>query len=337
VRGVTAFLEPALAAGAPVLVAVPGDNLGVLRSALAGRDTRVRFADMTVAGRNPGRILPTVLLPFAADHPGERPWIVGEPVWPGRTADEYPECVAHEALINAAFAGRDAAILCPYDAAGLDEVSVADAARTHPAFLRPAGDRVPSRRYADPLALAAECNVPLPPVPTGAAALAYDAAVGLGAVRRFVSAQARGAGLADDRADDLVVAVNELAANTIAHTPGEGTVRVWAEGGQVRCQVDDGGYLADPLAGRIPPAVDVPGGRGLILVHRLCDLVRVHRGVGGTAVRLHVDGAARLSRARSQAPQPGCPAVAASDGAGASAARSGPRAAGRSRRSTAAR
>jgi hypothetical protein len=67
--GTTGFVRAAVAAGDPVLVAVPGSNLELLRGALADVADRVRFADMAVAGRNPGRIIPGVLLAFAAAIP----------------------------------------------------------------------------------------------------------------------------------------------------------------------------------------------------------------------------------------------------------------------------
>jgi anti-sigma regulatory factor (Ser/Thr protein kinase) len=283
----TSFVRSALAAGDPVLVAVPGDNLRLLREALADVADRVRFADMAVAGRNPGRIIPGVLLQFAAAHPGRRVSIIGEPIWPSRTALEYPACAAHEALINAVFADRDAAILCPYDAARLNPAAVDDAWRTHPTMLDTRGLR-PSPWYTDPLATAARFNLPLPPPPPHAATIRYDCELALSNVRGFVVSQAGAAGLTGDRLVDLTVAVNELAANTIEHTTGGGTLAIWTEPGHVVCQVEDQGKLADPLAGRIPPPPHHAGGRGLILTHQLCDLVRIHTGSRGTAIRLHM-------------------------------------------------
>ncbi|MCZ9342699.1 ATP-binding protein, partial [Streptomyces sp. TRM76130] len=51
------------------------------------------------------------------------------------------------------------------------------------------------------------------------------------------------------------------------------------------CEVRDAGRLADPLAGRRPAARDQRGGRGLLLVNLVSDLVRVHTGPDGTTVR----------------------------------------------------
>nr|BFE73172.1 sensor histidine kinase [Actinoplanes digitatis] len=230
--GTTGFVRSALDAGDPVLVAVPGPNLDLLRGALAEAAVRVTFADMAVVGRNPGRIIPGVLTAFAGAHPGRRAWIVGEPIWPGRTELEYPACAAHEALLNAVFAGRDVAILCPYDVAGLPATAVRDAWRTHPVIVD-GGARRPSGAYADPLVTAAGFNLPLPPVPPGAASMAYDGELQLAAVRRFVLGHATGV-LAADRADDLVLAANELAANTVEHAAGGGRITVWTEPGLAR-------------------------------------------------------------------------------------------------------
>ncbi|MEU4422401.1 sensor histidine kinase [Actinoplanes sp. NPDC024001] len=286
--GTTTFVRSAVEAGEPVLVAVPEPNLTRLREALSGL-SGVDFADMAVAGRNPGRILPGVLLRFAAAHAGRRVAIIGEPIWPARTAVEYPACAAHEAMINAVFQGRDAAILCPYDATGLELSRLHDAWRTHPVMIV-GGARRPSPWYADPFAAAADFNRPLPDVPAYADALAYHDVSCLTTIRRFVTGRATAAGLSADRADDLVAAVNELAENTLVHTSGGGAVSVWREPGLLVCQIDDHGYLADPFAGRIPPDPRTEGGRGLILAHQLCDLVRIHARDDGTSIRLHMGG-----------------------------------------------
>lgn len=57
--------------------------------------------------------------------------------------------------------------------------------------------------------------------------------------------------------------------------------------GQLVCEVRDAGRLADPLAGR-PPERGQLGGRGLMLVHYVADLVRVHTGDDGTPVRFYL-------------------------------------------------
>jgi anti-sigma regulatory factor (Ser/Thr protein kinase) len=123
--------------------------------------------------------------------------------------------------------------------------------------------------------------------PDGADELQYTTS--LTAVREFTAARARSAGLPPHRVTDLVIATAELAANTLAHTNGPGTVTFWATDDEVVCQVQDQGQITDPLAGRVRPAPDASGGgRGLWLVHQVCDQVEIHSSQAGTTVRLHM-------------------------------------------------
>ena len=285
--GTVPFVRDGLAAGEPVAVAVPGPNLRLIRDALGDDAERVLLRDMTLAGRNPGRIIPTVLLAFADAHPGRRVRLIGEPIWAGRTDTEYPACAQHEALINAAFAGRNATILCPYDTELLHPDWVDDAYRTHP-VLWDAGGPFDSAHYQDPVAVAATFNQALPAPPAGAATIAVDL-VTLPAARRFVTAHALSAGVEGQRVADLALAVNELAANAVEHGGGTGDLTIWSDREHLICQVTDGGHVSDPLAGRIPvPPDGRGGGRGLLLVNQLCDLVRLHTTPHGTTVRVYL-------------------------------------------------
>jgi hypothetical protein len=58
VTALVPFAEDGLAAGEPVAVAVPPDNAAVLHAELGQHAEKVRWIDMTVAGRNPGWIIP---------------------------------------------------------------------------------------------------------------------------------------------------------------------------------------------------------------------------------------------------------------------------------------
>jgi anti-sigma regulatory factor (Ser/Thr protein kinase) len=280
------FVRDGLDANEPVAAAVPPGNLALLRTALGADADQVVWRDMTVAGRNPGAIIPTVLLAFANAHPGRRVRIIGEPIWAGRTGAEYPACAQHEALINAAFADRSATILCPYDVAALDPAWVDDAHRTHPVMVT-ATRRWDSPHYDDPVAVAADFNQPLPDPPPNAATVAVDIFT-VRSARRFAAGYAGRAGLAPERIPDLELAVNELAANSIRHGGGSGRLAVWVQDTHLACQLSDTGLLTNPLAGRIPPAPGSSGGRGLMMVNQLCDLVRVHTTADGTTVRVHM-------------------------------------------------
>jgi anti-sigma regulatory factor (Ser/Thr protein kinase) len=282
--GTITYIRRGLAAGEPVMVAVPSENLKLIREEIGSQP--VLTHDMSAEGRNPGRILPGVLLAFAQAHPGRRVRIVGEPMWPARTPLEYPACAQHEALINAAFHGRDASILCPYDAAHLGDAVLHDARRTHP-LVETSGTLAVSADYGDPVDVVAGFNVPLTAPPAHAAAMTVTP-VNLAEIRRLAGAQGVEAGLPRDRIADLVLAVNELATNTVLHAGSTGTVRIWIEAAHLVCDVTDSGHLANPLAGRLPAPVDQAGGRGLLLVNHLCDLVRVHTRPAATTIRIYI-------------------------------------------------
>ncbi|MGN9816789.1 anti-sigma factor RsbA family regulatory protein [Streptomyces sp. SD11] len=282
--GTVPFIREGLAVAEPVAVAAPAARLDLITAALGPAAEDVHLVDMTLAGRNPGRIIPSVLRAFADARPGVRVRIIGEPIWPGRTAVEYPACVQHEALINEAFSGRDVTILCPYDARSLPKDVLADAHATHPVLIT--GGRERASGAYDPAKVLARCNEPLSPLP-GAAMFRYDAQA-LPAARDFALAQARERGMSAVRLQDLALVVAELTTNSVVHAGGAGTLRLWAESEQIVCQVQDFGRLADPLAGRRPAHPGQIGGRGLLLVHYLSDLVRLHTGDTGTTIRSYV-------------------------------------------------
>ncbi|MFE1292961.1 anti-sigma factor RsbA family regulatory protein [Streptomyces sp. NPDC058751] len=278
------FVSDGVAAGEPVAVAVPAPRLELLRGALGPLGAGVRWIDMTRAGRNPGRIIPSVLRAFADAHQDVRVRIVGEPVWHGRTAVEYPACVQHEALINKAFAGRHVTILCPYDGNALPPDVIADAHVTHPVVIS-AGRQSVSAAY-DPDGALARFNRELRH-PPGAATVRFDAEL-LPAAREFALAEARDRGMTAARLQDLNLVVAELTTNSVVHGGGSGTLRIWAESERIVCETQDTGRLSDPLAGRHPVRPDQIGGRGLFLVHFLSDLVRVHTDASGTTVRSYL-------------------------------------------------
>ncbi|MFE5400765.1 anti-sigma factor RsbA family regulatory protein [Streptomyces sp. NPDC056580] len=289
--GVVPFVRGALAAGEPVAVAVPGEKLRLIRDALGADAGAVRCLDMREAGRNPGRIIPGVLHAFADGRPpGRRVRIVGESVWADRSAAEYPACAQHKALVNTAFRGREVTVLSPYDSARLSERALADAHANHPFVIPPgATEPRPSEAY-DPEGVVARYNRPLPfpPVPGPAVlALAYGGGA-LSRARRLVTEHGRRLGLTGLRVQDLSLITAELTTNSVVHGGGTGVLTVWAEDGHVLLEVRDRGRLTDPLAGRRPAVRGRSGGRGLLLVNLLSDLVRTYTAESGTTIRAYL-------------------------------------------------
>lgn len=281
--GTTGFVRAALELGDPVMVAVPEPNLTLLREELGTDAAGVTLVDMARVGRNPGRLIPAVLREFVDSHPRGRPCVVGEPIWPGRDPDERAGCTQHEALVNLAFAGCAATFLCTYDAAVLTPAVLADAAATHPVLIQDGRQRA-SDTYDHGLIIRRRGDALTDP-PVEPEVFPFDTTT-LADVRAIVVEAARRAGIAEDRALDAELAASELAANSLAHGGGKGTLRAWVEDRHLLLDISDAGRITDPLAGGSPGRVGVPGGRGLFLVQQLADLVLIQTGRTGTTVRI---------------------------------------------------
>jgi anti-sigma regulatory factor (Ser/Thr protein kinase) len=283
--GLMPDLRSAIDADGAILVAVGDDRAELLRGALGAGAERVRFADMERLGRNPACIIPAWREFMATASSGPRLGI-GEPVWPGRSDAELIECRRHESLLNLAFdGGRPWRLLCPYDTRALTPDVLADARHNHPHVGR-AGVSVSCDDYVEPPTVLS-WDGPLPSPPAEPAEMVFKRD-DLALVRMFVSDHAKRAGFDKERLSDLVLAVNELATNSMRHGGGRGLLSVWRENGTFLCEVHDRGRITDPLAGReLPPALD-GGGRGLWLVNHLCDLVQVRSSEAGNVIRLHM-------------------------------------------------
>jgi anti-sigma regulatory factor (Ser/Thr protein kinase) len=278
------FIQASRARGDAVFVAVPERNAQLVHRDLGDDSAQVTLVDMAELGRNPARIIPA-LLTYAGKHRGQHVCCIDEPIWPGRTAAEMQEAIRHEALINLAFRDSPVTVLCTYDSAGLPGSVIADAASTHPAVIKDWRETA-SAKYLRPPDLPPRCNRALPRPPAHAETLGYSD--DLRPVRSFVSSKARCAGLTPPRIIDLVLATTELAANTLRHTEGGGTVQVWQTGEEIICQVADTGQITDPLARHRAPSNELLGGKGLWLVNQVCDLVQARTGQAGTTTRLHM-------------------------------------------------
>jgi anti-sigma regulatory factor (Ser/Thr protein kinase) len=274
------FVRAGQACDEPVLVAVPAVQLP--RDWILPAGAHVTLTDMAAMGRNPARIIPT-LHAFCARYRGHRVRYLGESAWPGRSDAEQQETARHEALLNLAFADTDISIFCPYSAL-LPKSVIAEARSTHP-IMRTDGTESASMAYLGPAEYLVKLDTPLR-APAAAEALEYRR--DLRPVRALVAAVAQRAGLPPSRRTDLVIAASEVAANTLRHTCGAGTARVWATDSEVLCQFEDSGFINDPLAGHCRPTGDLPGGQGLWLVNQLCDLAEIRTSELGTTVRLHM-------------------------------------------------
>ena len=278
---VTDFVCEGLAAGEPTMVAVPGRKLDLLQG--AAEMGGAHFADMAELGRNPGRIIPAIH-EFVDQYSGSPTRFVGEPIWLGRNADETTEAIRHEALINLSFANSDMTVLCPYDTDTLPKRVVHESWRIHPVLIDGGSPRV-SGSYGDPREVYRDDAWPLTLPPEGEVR-EFQSDLDLATLRLWVQHFRLSANLSIERVDDFVLAVSEVASNSVLYGGGAGELRMWCDDrGAVVSEVRDNGHIADPLVGRYPPGPDLDV-HGLWLVNQLCDLVQVRSGPAGTCVRL---------------------------------------------------
>jgi anti-sigma regulatory factor (Ser/Thr protein kinase) len=282
-QGTMPFIQDGLNADEPVLVVVDADKIGALRSVLGTDARRVSFRDMAEVGRNPARIIPA-WREFVDQRAGEGSVRgIGEPVWAARSPEELNECRRHEALLNVAFAGGTPwRLLCPYDTSTLGPDVIAEAGHSHP-FLSDGRARQESAGYLGDGWTGGGGD--LPEAPGDAVSVDFEAGP-LDALRGFVADHARAA-LGPDELADLLLAVSEVAANSVVHGGGCGSLRLWGSGNGVVCEIRDRGWIREPLVGRVLPALEGDRGRGLWMVNQLCDLMELRSAPTGTVIRLH--------------------------------------------------
>jgi anti-sigma regulatory factor (Ser/Thr protein kinase) len=282
------FVLDGVAASEPVLLVLSAAKIDRIRSELNGDGDGILFADLDAVGPNPARIIPAWRKFLDEQTAAGRPVRgVGEPIWPDPRPDELVESQRHESLLNLAFADAPAfRLLCPYDVDALDEGVIAEALRSHP-YVVEDGVRRASPSYRGLSAIAEPFDDPLPSPPASVQELSFDAE-SLATVRRLIASRAADAGLGAARTNDLVLAVNEIATNSVRHGGGTGTLRVWVGTRWFVCEIEDRGHIDDPMVGREVPPPDRPDGRGLWIANHICELVQVRTFGTRSVVRLHM-------------------------------------------------
>ncbi len=176
--------------------------------------------------------------------------------------------------------------MCPYDLGALDPTIIDEAQRSHP-FIRRGSTQRESASYHGIAAATASFDAPLLEPPGEPSELAFDRR-SLVSLRGLVSEQAANAGLGAAKIADLVLAVSEVATNSLRYGGGHGTLRTWQEADALVCEICDAGHINHPLVGRERPTTNAGNGRGLWLVNQLCDLVELRSFSAGTTVRLRM-------------------------------------------------
>jgi anti-sigma regulatory factor (Ser/Thr protein kinase) len=287
-EGTTAFIRQGLEGNEAILVIVDAPKVDLLRSELGDDAYRVRFADMAEVGRNPARIIPT-FRDFVNEHTltGRSFRGIAEPISNARSPSALVECQRHESLLNLAFDGAPAwRLQCPYDVSALSQEVIDEACRSHP-IVRVEGLDTLSANYRDIGSVAAPFEAPLPEPRVTPEVTTFELG-DLGDLRLFARTRALAFGLSESKAGDLVLALNEIATNSLRHGGGKGALRLWAEEGYVISEIRDDGRIDRPMIGRERPVYGQASGLGVWLANQVCDLVQIRTFPNGSAVRIHM-------------------------------------------------
>ncbi|MCQ0005533.1 sensor histidine kinase [Actinomadura madurae] len=293
--GAVPFLSAGVDAGDRVLAVCGPAREALLRDALGPAAGGVEFTEAAAWYEHPSRTL-SDCLSDACDtaRQGRRLRLLGEPVWATRPPLEVVEWQRAEAVLNIAFRGTGAAIMCPY-AASLPASVVAAGRKTHPETVRGAR-AVANPGFLNPWTFCGQCDdEPLPPPPAGADTLDIDRP-DLYWLRAYVADCARQTPLPEEDRQRLLVAVTEIVTNALRHGAPPVVLRLWTDESDgtaaLVCEVTDKGRWAPGTGyGLVPPAPGstASGGRfGLWAVRLLCSVVQIRTGEDGTAVRLRL-------------------------------------------------
>jgi anti-sigma regulatory factor (Ser/Thr protein kinase) len=279
-RELHAPVDEALRGGGQVVAVLDDPNRTALESVLGAAAGQVEWRDPAEVHRVPAFTVASrwARLTRRNPRPEARTTVIAQHLdLPGVERGHW---IRLDAALNVALDGLPVTMLCPCSADGdLDLVRA-----THPA-LRVGGESVPTGEVRDPVQMLAEYPPPPPPdlgSPIAELTVTLDS---LPAVRRLVAETAPRGGLDPERTADLVLAVNEIATNSVEHGPGRGRLRLWARGGLV-AEVHDVGRMGVPFPGMVAPPAAGARGRGLWLASELSDVLQVWSDRTGTTVRL---------------------------------------------------
>ena len=284
------FLDAGLSAGDLVVLTCRPERAEVVRRELGGRAAHVR-TDPRVSllhTRAPDAFVGIrSLLTRAARQGSGRVRVLGETQF-GREPREWREGQRFESVINVLLAAAPIDSLCVYDRQLLPPELIDSGLATHPAVFRD-GARQPNPLFQEPSSFLAELPLPREPLEDSPPVFAVDDAHALAPLRHQLAAVLAAQVPEPDRAEDLHLAVSEIAANAFRHGAPPVSARVWADSERVVCTITDRGTgYDDPLAGFQPAhGTDLSrGGMGLWLARKLWDHVDLLPDPTGLTVRL---------------------------------------------------
>ncbi|MFI5494727.1 anti-sigma factor RsbA family regulatory protein [Actinoplanes sp. NPDC051859] len=279
------FLRDGLERGETVAVAAGPDHIGLLRDTLSGDAAAVRFLPADEWYARPAKTIAgwAQLLRTAAAEGSPFVRLIGQIPYAGPPAP----WLRFESALNRSLAELHGHLLCPYDRGSLPGELLEAAVRTHPRLHD--GEWRDNAGYEVPESFLA--TLPERPWPVaGEPLLALPVGDTVAQLRTLIRERAGAeAWLPSARVEVLVLALSEIATNSIRHGGKHRQLRIWLSADAVVTEVtDDGAVGPSPLAGYLLPRPGEVGGMGLWLVHQLCDALSIRQEGGLTHVRFAV-------------------------------------------------
>jgi anti-sigma regulatory factor (Ser/Thr protein kinase) len=191
-----------------------------------------------------------------------------------------------DAAMNVALADLPVHLTCFYPELPLHLEILDGAHRNHPLLLVD-GQQRPNPGHLGPRAVLTARPAPAP-VLLGPPDLRLEfSAWQLHEVRKYIERAMQAANYEIERAQDIVLAINEVATNAVEHGTPEARLSLWTGPDGLVCEIDDGGTLRDPLPGLQAPHPAEPRGRGIWIARQVCDTLHVWADDRGTHVRMH--------------------------------------------------
>ena len=133
-EGSVPLIENALSKQEPALAVTTADNARLLRGALGGHPAGLTVTSAARWYGSPANTLDAYrrFVLDKLDHGHHWVWIIGEPIWNGRSRQEVRAWTSYEALLNVVFAPFPVSVICSYDERHLSAPILASAADTHP-------------------------------------------------------------------------------------------------------------------------------------------------------------------------------------------------------------
>lgn len=150
---VAPFIDEGLASSEAIVVVTTPEKIALLRERLGPSADAVRFRDSAEIYTTPANAIARSRDLLQECLEDGTSWVraVGEPLWSDAPAAR--DWVRYESVINLCFSGAPVTLVCPYDAAALDDEVVSHARATHPETVTATGVAV-SETYADPASFA---------------------------------------------------------------------------------------------------------------------------------------------------------------------------------------